>query len=86
MRFVERTAPGQLSLNYMWLPTWVGMNSALVAEIEAKISPAIVGRTIDEETLQLAHEAVLDALAEKFPEQAGLFDYLDGIKYVGSHG
>jgi len=86
MRFVERTAPGQLSLNYMWLPTWVGMNSALVAEIEAKISPAIVGRPIDEETLQLAHDAVLDALVERFPEQHGLFDYLDGIKYVDTHG
>lgn len=69
----------------MWLPTWIGMNAALVAEIEGTISPAIVGRPIDEETLQLAHEAVLDALVARFPEQAGLFDYLDGIKYVSTH-
>lgn len=86
MRFVERTAPGQLSLNYMWLPTFVGMNASLVAEIEAKISPTIVGRALDEDTLQLAHEAVLETLVEMFPEQTGLFDYLDGIKYVGNHG
>lgn len=86
MRFVERTAPGQLGLNYMWLPTWIGMNAALVAEIETEIAPAILGKPINEETLDLAHTAVLDVLVKRFPEQSGLFDYLDGIKYVGSHG
>lgn len=85
MRFVERTGPGQLGLNYMWLPTFIGMNAALVAEVEAKISPILLGRELTEETLDVAHQLVLDTLVQRFPAQSGLFDYLDGIKYVDAH-
>lgn len=82
MRLVDRTGPGTLGLNYMWLPTWIGMNSQLVREIEDHISPALVGAEINEATLDKADAAVLDFLKKRFVQLPGLFDYLDGLKYV----
>lgn len=82
MRFIERTGPGKLELNYMWLPSWVGLNEALIREIEDLLSATIVGQDLTEETLDLAHQAVLEILVNKFPAITGLFEYLDGIKYV----
>jgi hypothetical protein len=86
VRFVDRTGPGRLELNYMWMPTWVGMNEALIREIEELLSATIMGQPITDETLDLAHQAVLEILVNKFPALTGLFEYLDGIKYVDING
>jgi hypothetical protein len=86
MRLIERTGPGQLGLNYMWLPTWIGMNTQLLRELEEAISASIVGRVLDDGTLDLAHELVMDTLERKFPANVGLREYLDGIKFVVEHG
>jgi hypothetical protein len=86
MRLVDRSGPGTLALNYMWLPTFIGMNGHLIREIEEYISPAIVGRDLDESTLDLADSKVLEFLEQRFPNVPGLFDYLDGLKYVTANG
>lgn len=86
MRFIQRTGPGKLELNWTWLPTWVGMNEALIREIEEMLSATIVGQDLTEELLDLAHQAVLEILVNKFPSMTGLFEYLDGIKYVTQDG
>lgn len=86
MRLVVRTGPGTVGLNYMWMPTWVGMNAALLKEIEVHLQPVLMGKALTEETLQLAHESVLNFLAERFSEIPGLLDYIDGIKFVEEHG
>jgi hypothetical protein len=86
MKIVQRTGPGEIGLNYMWLPTWIGMNGALIKEIEAHIAPQLVGQELTEETLHVASEAVLDFLKQKFPLINGLFEYLDGLKYVETDG
>jgi hypothetical protein len=70
----------------MWLPTFVGMNTALIKEIDEAISPALVGQSLTEDLLDRAHAIVLDFLTEKFPQCTGLFDYLEGVKYVESNG
>lgn len=85
MRFVERTGPGQVSLNYMWLPTFVGMNAALIKEIDEAMTPIFVGQALTEDLLDRAHDRALELLVAKFPMWAGLFDYLEGIKYVEPH-
>lgn len=85
MRFVERTGPGQLGLSYMWLPTFVGMNAALIKEIDDALTPMLVGQTLTEERLDCAHDKVLEILVTKFHMWSGLFEYLDGIKYVEPH-
>ena len=86
MRFVDRTAPGKLELNYMWLPTWIGMNESLIRELEAELSKTIVGQALTDDLLDVAHQQLLGILVEKFPLQRGLFEYLDGIKFVGNDG
>lgn len=86
MRFVDRTGPGTLGLNFMWLPTFVGMNTQLIKEIEDAISEGILGKPLDEGTLEKAHYAVIEYLGKKFPHIAGLVDYLDGVKFVVSDG
>lgn len=82
MRLVDRTGPGTISLNYMWLPTWIGMNTQLIKEVEEAVAGEIVGRELNDETLDLASAQVMHFLAGRFPNLQGLEDYLDGMKFV----
>jgi hypothetical protein len=86
MRFVERTGPGKLELNYMWLPTWIGMNEGLIRELEKTLGETIVGKVISDDLLDEAHRQLLDIIVAKFPHQRGLFEYLDGLKFVEDNG
>lgn len=86
MKLLHRTGPGAVGLNYMWLPTWIGMNAALIKEIEAHIEPLLVGQELTDETFDKAGEAVIDYLAKKFPHISGIFEYLEGLKFVETHG
>jgi hypothetical protein len=85
MKVIVRTAPGAVGLNYMWLPTFVGMNTALVREIEEHVAPFLVGKELTDEVLDVAGDAAIDFLAKKFPSVSGIFEYLEGLKYVESH-
>lgn len=85
MKIVVRTGPGAVGLNYMWLPTFVGMNTALVREIEEHVAPHLVGKELTDEVLDAAGEAAVDYLVKKFPSVSGIFEYLEGLKYVESH-
>jgi len=82
LRIVERTGPGKVELAWTWLPTWIGMNKHLIEEIEEAVKPALMGKALDDETLEEAHYMVLDFLKKKFPQIGGLWDYLDSIKMV----
>lgn len=86
MRLLHRTAPGMLGLNYMWLPTWVGMNGSLIKEIEQHLNPILAGNPITDELLEQADGLIIDYLVKKFPHITGLFEYLDGLKYVETNG
>jgi hypothetical protein len=81
MRAVVVTEPGKLELNYMWLPTFIGMSNRMKMELEQKLAPELVGKELTEGMLDLAHERVVDFILEKFP-LPGLRDYLDAIKFV----
>ena len=86
MRFIERTAPGTLSLNYMWLPTWIGMNAQLLRELEEVLTTTAVGKPLTDDLLDDLQQELLDVLMQKFPSFGGLRDYLDGVKFVGEYG
>ena len=86
MKLVQRTGPGEVGLNYMWLPTWIGMNGTLIKEIEQHISPVFVGQPLTDEVLDRAGEVVLQYLSAKFSNLKGIFEYLDGLKYVETDG
>jgi len=66
----------------MWLPTWIGMNGQLIKEIVEHISPIFVGQPLTDEILDHAGDAVVQYLSRKFPNIKGIFEYLDGLKYV----
>lgn len=81
MRTIVLTDPGTLELNYMWLPTWIGLNSRLKQRIEREIAPLVEGRAITDEDLDRVNDAVINLLAKECP-LPGLSDYLDGLKFI----
>ena len=82
MRAVVRFEEGALGLNSMWLPTWIGMNTALVKELEDHLAKSFLGHPLSRDTLDRANRSVIDLLVQKFPQLHGLGDYLDGLKFV----
>lgn len=81
MRLIVMPEPGVTELSWMWLPTFIGMNSALKKEIEEEVSKMLVGKPATDETLDAAHDRVIELVCQKFP-LPGLKDYLDAIKFV----
>ncbi len=81
MRTVVREEHGVIGLNWQWLPTWVGMNTVLAQEINAAVSSKLVGRALDEETLDYADELVIDFICQKV-SLPGVREYLEGLKFV----
>jgi len=83
MRVIVVTDPGVVELNWMWLPTWIGMNANLKEKIEKEFKEKVEGKSLTEETLDEIHEELLNYLDETLNVE-GLFDYLDGLKFVTS--
>lgn len=82
MHTVNPTDFGVLELNWMWLPTWVGMNASLQKELEAHLKSRFAGLTTSEADLKKIDEMVFDFIVAKAPHVEGLRDYLDGLKFV----
>jgi hypothetical protein len=84
VRVVHRTEPGVIELNWMWLPTWIGMNQQLTRELNEELSRHIVGRPLTDETLDDISEIIVNYLEDRYPHLEGLRDYLDGLKFVAA--
>lgn len=82
MKLVVVPEPGVLELNYMWLPTWIGINTPLKQELEAALRTKLVGKDLTEASIDEAHDLVVDFFSTKFPNLVGLRDYLDSLKFV----
>lgn len=80
MRFVLASGTS-VELNYMWLPTWLGQNLKFKRDLEEKLGPELMGQELTAETLDHAHQRVIDIVCDLYP-LAGLRDYLDGVKFV----
>lgn len=81
MKLVVPVGPGEVELNYMWLPTFIGMDTNVKKLIEEKVGPELVGKELTEDTLQFAHDLIVDTLCDRYKIE-GLRDYLDSIKFV----
>jgi hypothetical protein len=81
VRAVVSTEPGKLELNFMWLPTFIGLNSKMKIELEKELAPELVGKPMTEEVLDFAHDKVVEFILKRFPLE-GLRDYLDALKFV----
>lgn len=82
MRLIQLTSEGRLELNFMWLPTWLGLNGATLKELETAIGVEVKGIEATEQNLDAINVVVLNAIVARFPELTGLHDYLDGLKFV----
>lgn len=82
MRLIYISGPGEICLNYMWLPSWLGMSSQIKADIEKDLQQSLCGMPMDDAGLDKAHTLVLDYLEKKFPSIVGFRDYLDAVKFV----
>ena len=82
MRAVVAVETGVLELNWLWLPTIVGMNAELKQRLEKKLAPDIVGLLITEDSLDHIHNLVVKALCEEFPYILGLELYLQALSHV----
>jgi len=70
-----------VELNYLWLPTWLGENIAFKNALDKRLRDQVVGKPLTEETLNELHNKILAFIVEMYPLE-GLFDYLDGLKFV----
>jgi hypothetical protein len=86
MHAVVHTARGVIELNWMWLPTWIGMNANIKKDVEKKLGDLIVGMEITHANLDTMHEMVVDEIVALNPSVEGLREYLDGLKYVRIDG
>lgn len=85
MRTVVPTEDGILEVNYMWLPTFIGMNNQLKKEMEEAIKDKIEGKVLSEELLNEADNLVIEYLEKKFVTIEGLRDYLNGLKFITTY-
>ena len=81
MRWVVRDGPGTLCLNYVWMPTWLGINGRLKEELDKAIKDKILGLPMTDESLDTANDLVIEFLCDRC-KVPGLFEYLDALKYV----
>jgi hypothetical protein len=82
MRAVVATESGVLEVNWMWLPTFLGMNATLKAELEKELVSKIQGRELNDSALDAAHDLVVTFLEKKFSAIHGMDSYLDALKYI----
>jgi hypothetical protein len=80
MRAVISIESGTLSLNWQWLPTWVGMNTPLHKELDKELD-RFKGSPLTGEILDEAHLVVITFLEKRF-RITGLDRYLDALKFV----
>lgn len=51
MRLVVATDEGTIAINYVWLPTWIGMNNVLLTELGEKLMGEFKNMPITDEVL-----------------------------------
>ena len=78
---------GKLELNWMWLPTFIGQNYAVMREMEVEWEKRFGDMELlsTPETLDEIHRWAIDWLCEKF-QIPGLKDYLLGMEKVPMEG
>lgn len=85
MRAVAVDDKGTLTLNWMWLPTFVGMNRELQRAIGKHLEELAKERGYcadNHHDMDDLHEAVVEFIVTKVPEPLGLREYLNALRYV----
>jgi hypothetical protein len=82
MRAIVSIVPGEIELNWTFLPSFIGLNSSLKKEIEDALRADLEGMEWTEATLDKAHGLVVDYLVKKFSAISGLREYLDSLRFI----
>lgn len=64
---VVETDPGTLEVRYTWLPTFIGLDIQLMADLSTSILDPLKGQEITDALLEKAHEDVVDAICKRYP-------------------
>jgi hypothetical protein len=86
VRTIVRVDKGVLEVNYMWLPSWIGMNSVLLKELAEHMQKKSVGREFNDDLLDELDTEAIRFLMERFPSIKGLGGYLMGLRGVEFDG
>lgn len=82
MMLVHYAQDGVLELNWMWLPTWLGMNNDFKAGLESHIRGLKLDAHDPDHLLWQVHMKVIDYIEEKFTDLEGLRFYLEAVSQV----
>lgn len=85
MLTVVKTGEGVIELNYMWLPTWLGMNTGVSKPLEDALRMKWVGAQLTNEVLYTIHLEVIAYLVGHY-RIPGLEQYLRAIEMVDETG
>lgn len=69
-------------LRWMWLPTFLAQNTALLKELELELNKRFKGMQATERNLAAMDVFIMTWLQSKIPYIPGLQRYLEGLKYV----
>jgi hypothetical protein len=69
---------GTLELNWMWLPTFIGMSTILKRQIDEYISPLVIGKEVTEELLSQLDQEIIKYVVKMHPIP-GLTGYLEAL-------
>ena len=70
-----------LELRWMWLPTFIGSNFAVMQELKAAWEKEFNGARATHDRLEEIHDFTVDWLAERF-DTPGLKEYLQAVSHV----
>ncbi len=82
MRAIVHTGDGVVELNYLWLPTIIGMSASLKQAMEKALREELKGIPLDDAGLDRAHAIVVQYIIEKFPNVRGLDKYIAGMRHL----
>lgn len=82
MRVVHFDASaGRVTLNFMFLPTFIGQNPIIQKELQKELAKMFAGKTVTPWLLDEVHNWTIQWLKNKF-QITGLDDYLRAIEKV----
>jgi len=82
VRTVVPVDRGVVELNWMWLPTFIGMDSVVRRDLQKQVTGLFEGKDLTDSVLHDAHCFVVDFLCSKYPSVDGLDLYLDALKFI----
>jgi hypothetical protein len=82
MRLIVRSGPGKVELSWMFLPAFLAYDATMKGALEKKLAGELVGKPLNSDTLDWAHEQALDFICDYHKAIKGLRDFLDAIKFV----